>query len=117
MSDSAQRIAEQMREKYGVTVIPVNCLELDESMIKDIISAILFEFPLKEVKFSLPKWINGLNDENELKRNIFSAILNCSENVSKVKECKLLTEGILQCENIVDTQLRSVDLGQGSATV
>ena len=46
-SESALSTAARLTEKYSVPVIPVNCLELDEGEIKEILTQILFEFPIK----------------------------------------------------------------------
>ena len=41
-SEDAHKKAEELCDKYSVPVIPVNCLELEESDIKNILSRILF---------------------------------------------------------------------------
>ena len=51
-SDAAKQLAEELTEKYSVPVLPVNCLELEEEDIKEILSGILFEFPLKEININ-----------------------------------------------------------------
>jgi len=47
-SDSSRKMQAEMMEKYHVPVLPLNCLELDETDIKDIIKQILYQFPVKE---------------------------------------------------------------------
>ena len=48
-SDASAALAAELTNEYGVPVMAVNCLELDEQEIKDILAQVLFEFPLKEV--------------------------------------------------------------------
>jgi len=57
-----------MKEKYNVTVLPLNCLELNESKIKEILQEILFEFPIKEINLDMPKWINILKIQKNYKQ-------------------------------------------------
>ena len=45
-SSSAMSLAAEMTEKYNVPVLPVNCTEIEENEIRDIISQVLFEFPV-----------------------------------------------------------------------
>ena len=60
-SDEAINKSEELSEKYAVPVLPVNCLELEEDDIKNILSRILFEFPIKQLRVNYPKWINSLS--------------------------------------------------------
>lgn len=55
-----KEMARVLTEKYGVPVLPVNCLELSENEIKRILAQILFEFPVKEIKIDMPKWLTTL---------------------------------------------------------
>ena len=43
----ARQLRDQMEEKYCVPVVAVNCLDIEESDIKDILSTILQEFPVR----------------------------------------------------------------------
>ncbi|MGN0586015.1 MAG: stage IV sporulation protein A, partial [Oscillospiraceae bacterium] len=66
-SEEAVKLAEEMSAEYGNTVIPVNCLELDESGIHDILMQVLYAFPIKEININMPKWVTTLNKEHWLK--------------------------------------------------
>ncbi len=46
-------LAEELSKKYGRTVMPVSCVELTEETITEILKNVLFEFPLKEIAFSM----------------------------------------------------------------
>ena len=46
-NSSTQSLAESLGNKYGVSVLPVNCSELNENEIKRILAGVLFEFPIK----------------------------------------------------------------------
>ena len=58
--DSAVDTAENISKKHNVCVVPVNCLDLEQNDIKQILSRILYEFPVKEISVNFPKWINAL---------------------------------------------------------
>ena len=46
-SDEVKNMAASLTDKYGVPVMPVNCLEIGEEEIKEILTQVLFEFPVK----------------------------------------------------------------------
>lgn len=114
-SDSSRKMQAEMMEKYHVPVLPLNCLELDETDIKDIIKQILYQFPVKEISFEMPKWINMLSKEHWLKSAIFNYIKNGAQNVHTIEEVNLIAEQMNQCEYISRSDVQSVNLGTGCA--
>lgn len=56
-----------MQQKYGVPVLAVNCLDLSESDIRQVLSNVLMEFPVKEIKVNIPRWILSLEQGHWLK--------------------------------------------------
>lgn len=67
-------MAADLSEKYGVPVMPVNCLEMTEEEIKDIISKVLFEFPVREIAVDMPHWITSLEGSHNLRDDLFGTI-------------------------------------------
>ena len=59
---SVRQLAKKLSEKYGVPVEPVSCMELDENEIKRILARVLFEFPVKEIKINMPKWVKSFKN-------------------------------------------------------
>ena len=66
-TEEAKKLCKELTEKYEVPVIPLNCLDLNEEKIKEIISKVLFCFPVKEISFDMPKWINSLSNDDNIK--------------------------------------------------
>ncbi len=114
-SDFTQTMAKNMSEKYGVSVIPVNCLELNEANIKEIIYNILCEFPVKEIKISFPGWINTLDAENPIKASLFGNIRESAEGVNKISRLEKLKTDINNSEHVVYSEYDEIDLGSGTA--
>ena len=54
-------MAAEMEESYGRTVLPVNCLDLDEAQLGEILQKVLYEFPVRELDFALPRWVTMLD--------------------------------------------------------
>lgn len=58
-SDRAKAIRADISARYDVTCMAVNCLELGVGDVTDIIKAVLYEFPLKELDLNLPPWVDA----------------------------------------------------------
>lgn len=116
-SEASQNLCSELREKYKTTVIAVNCLDLNESDIKEIISQILFEFPIKEININMPKWINTLDKTHWLKENIFTSIKETTKNLEHIREVKSCIDFINANENITNCFIEQMDLGTGSVVM
>lgn len=116
-SEKAKKTADELSKKYNVPVMPVDCMNLDEIQIKDILTKILFEFPLKEVKVELPGWITSLPKSHWLKREIFSSVTGAAEKLNKVRDVSDFAADISKCEYIEFASLQSMDLSIGKADV
>ena len=54
-SEETRTLAEQMQEKYGIAVLPVNCEQLKKEDIHKILENVLYEFPISVIEFYMPK--------------------------------------------------------------
>lgn len=116
-STSAQELSEDLSGKYNVPVVPVNCLDLTENEIKEILTEILFEFPIREIKVDLPAWLLSLNSENDLKRSIFAAVIERARKLTNMRGINELSNAISNFENINEAHINNIDLGIGSANI
>lgn len=116
-SGSAQKLAAELEEKYSTPVIPVNCLELDEQEISNILRQVLYAFPVKEINIRMPKWITSLDKNHWLKSSVISAIRTAAENIRHIRDMSKLTENLLSGEYISSTDISEIDLGKGSADI
>lgn len=116
-SSSAMSLAAEMTEKYNVPVLPVNCTEIEENEIRDIISQVLFEFPVKEISVDMPKWMTGLPKNHWLRNSVYGSIKSCAKSVSNIRGISKFSREICRCEHIDSSNVSSVDLGVGSAFV
>ena len=116
-AESVKELCIDLSKKYDTTVIPVNCLELSESDIKTILTQILYTFPIKEINIEMPSWINTLDKGHWLKENIFSHIKSSAAPLQNLREIKCCAEDISDCEHIISSEVKTIDLGNGSAVI
>ena len=113
----SQALAENMQKRYKVPVQPVNCLELNEKEIRDVLAKILFEFPVKEIKVEMPHWLSTLEKKHWLRSAIFQIIQQSASKISRIREVGGLVDDVSKCEHVGSAQTLSVDLGTGCARI
>jgi len=114
-SDEAASLAAELAKKYMVPVIPISCLELDETEIKRILAQILFEFPIQEISVDIPSWVVSLPFDHWLKSAVFKTITDSACNVTKLRQVQQVAEDICSNEYITASRLKSLDMGSGRA--
>lgn len=71
-TEESKKLQEELREKYETAVLPVNCEQMKEEDIHEIMRQVLYEFPVTEVEFYVPKWVEMLSREHKIKQDLLS---------------------------------------------
>ncbi len=72
--EEVKKLQSELEEKYKVSVLPVNCEQLKEEDIHTIMRKILYEFPVSEVDFYIPKWVEMLSGEHPVKQDLLRVV-------------------------------------------
>lgn len=116
-SSETIRLCEDLTQEYGVPVIPVNCLELTEQEVKDILSDILYEFPVTKVGIHFPSWINNLEKDNYLRSSVFDTIRDNVAQINTIRSIKNFAAAIENNDYIESVSVTSLDLSDGSVSM
>ena len=116
-SAAAQKLAQELSEKYTSPVLPINCLQLGEQEIRDILRSVLYEFPLKKIVVSLPGWLTGLSDAEPIRMELLKSVLSAGTAVSKVRQVPDFVDALKQVDVVTFTAAESVRPGEGTAYV
>ena len=106
---------QMLQEKFGVTVIPLNCMTMNEADLSGVMEQILYEFPLKEVKFRIPEWILGLGQENPIHTEIHNSIFGSAEHIKKISDVMTLPRSFSDIDSIDRIYIDHLDAGKGVA--
>lgn len=116
-TEEAAELCAAMSEKYGCAVIPLNCLDLSEEDIREVLTQLLFAFPVQEINIDTSKWITGLKKGHWLRDTVFSAIRNAAEGIASVRDVRSAAGRIACCGEILEARISDMDLGNGSVTI
>ncbi len=109
-------MAKKMSQKYSCTVIPVNCQSLSVEDINRIFTNLLNEFPLVEVNFELPKWVQMISEEHVIKNELIELAKDVMSNLNTVDDGKKYRFGALP-EFVESARCGEVDLSTGRMCV
>lgn len=92
-----EQLAKELSERYNVTVLPTDCTKLRKTELTEVMEALLAAFPVSEMKFRLPKWIELLDNTNEIKKEAIEhakALLLRNRRIRDVREQKEFPTGL-----------------------
>jgi stage IV sporulation protein A len=116
-SVQAKGLREELEEKYSIPVICANCINLSMDDINNILEKVLHEFPIEEIGVNIPDWVDNLDDEFWLKKDMYGAIKNSFSKIKKITEVKSITSKFLEYDFIKGSYIEKINLGEGKVIV
>ena len=117
MLPETERMADSLKESYGVPVLPISIENMSERDIYSILKEALYEFPVLEVNVDMPEWIATLDSENWLKKIYIEKIRESVIEIDKLRDIEHITSHFNDCEYISKSYLSNVDTSSGVVTV
>ncbi len=112
-SDECLALAESLKEKYNVPVMPFDNSALTANDITEIIKTILMEFPIKQLNFKLPNWIMALPYEDEFIQEIMKGVKEKCASVFKMSDHKNLFDMFAGSSDLKELELASLNMSSG----
>ena len=116
-SEAVKSLAEELTGKYSVPVVPVNCLEIDEKGIKELLSAVLFEFPVSQVEIKVPEWMQALESSHWLREDIFGAVSAAAASIEHLRDIEQISMRLEESASVQSATIESIDLSTGAAVL
>ena len=116
-SDKTLEIAHQMENKYGTKVIPVDCKNLSQDAVNDILEEALYQFPIGEIDITLPKWLEAMPINHWLKENIISSVREMASKINGIRDINKNISILENNENVKKLYAENINLGEGKANI
>lgn len=115
-SEASEKTVKGLEEKYGVSALAVNCEQLRKEDVSKILEKILYEFPVSEIELFVPKWIEMLTPEHEVKAALLREI---REKMAKFVHVRDVNKTAVKLESpyVEDTLLEQVSLSDGKVRI
>jgi len=115
--EETARLAAELSEKYDVPVIPLDCAQMTQADILNVLEKLLYEFPVNEVNISLPSWVEELELKHWLRQKFEESIQETVKNVRRLRDVNGAVESLADYDFVEQVNLRSMDMGTGSASI
>ncbi len=112
-SETTHVLCQGIESNYNLRVIPMDVENATDDDYRELLNAILKEFPIRKIGISLPKWMRALSADCKVMAEIIEEIKLCSANMGKLKDANRICDN-LQCDHISSVQIDEVNLGNGA---
>lgn len=116
-SDGTQALRGELAEKYEVPVMAVNAAQLKAEDIRKILEEMLYQFPIRELRFFFPGWVETLEPEHWLKSGMVEALKGVMEKADKLADVPEAVEELAEQEFLKKAYTDHILPGEGAADI
>ena len=113
-ADSARTVRDQIRSRFGVDPVITDCQAMTQEDIAELLDAILYAFPLGQLRIFLPRWIDTLEPDHPVKKELYDALLDRASRITTLGQAQDVLSGLKELPVIQDYTLRGIDLSSGT---
>ena len=84
--NEAKSVVSELESTYGVRALTVNCEQMKQEDIYRILEAVLYEFPVSEVEFFIPKWVEMLSAEHKIKQDLLQNVRAVMDQLNEIRD-------------------------------
>ena len=108
-------LAGELEEKYGISVLPVNCDQLKKSDVNNIFQQLLLDFPVTAVNFDIPKWVEAMDNGNKLKEYLIQVARVTFDKINQMKDIEQL---VYEADDYIEKiDMSGVSLADGNVNI
>ena len=115
-AESTKQLAKDLEAEYKIPVLPLNCEQIRLDDITKIFENILKEFPITDLEFYMPKWVEMLSEEHQLKRELLDGTRQIMSRIDRIHD---ITQENLSLESpfVNNVKIEQVNLSNGKIKI
>lgn len=111
--EAAMTLREELKERYGVDAAIADCQAIDEQEIAALLQDLLYAFPLSEVRVYLPRWVDALEEDDEIRQGLYDALLTRSQSIQTLAQARNAFEPLSELPQVRQIGVERVELSNG----
>lgn len=111
-SEETKNLAKELQESYGVSTLPLNCEQLKKEDIYELMRLLLNEFPVVQIEFNIPKWMELLPYTHPLKNDMIQNAKQILERITYMRDVSKENMAY-ESENISEIRISDKNLSNG----
>lgn len=108
-AEETKKLAESLSQKYSAKVLAIDCLNLNENDVANILEEVLKQFPIESIQVKMPDWMQALPFDDELITEIINQIkdlVNVDDRIGDFRLDGTLFENSENFEPLTDAKVK-----------
>lgn len=114
--DAAQKAKEKLEKEFGIRPVILDCQALDVRGIGELLRALLYTFPMTELRVHLPRWMDALEPDHPVKAALYQALLEKAEAIGSLGQAEGILSELDALEQVQSFVFREANLADGSVS-
>lgn len=110
-------LADSLQSKYDAPVVVIDCANLKEADIANIMGKILYEFPVSEIDINFPNWVDTLDDNHWLRKSLIELIKNAFRDIKNLRQLDGIVASMNSSDIIDNIKINEVKLDNGTVNM
>jgi len=106
-------LAEELEAKHQVRVVPLDCLRMTQTDILDLLREVLYEFPVREINFRFPRWVEELPTNHWLRQQFEDAAYQSVSQIDCIRDVDCAISTLSGSSSLEEAKLMHLDMGRG----
>ena len=111
--EAARQVCRSLSQTFGVTCAAADCMTLGTGEIGDLLTDLLYAFPVEEIRVKLPRWMDALVPDHPAKQGVFAGLLDLSRSMDTLRAAEGAAEAFCALDHVEEARLQKVDPGRG----
>ena len=116
LGEEAKHLKSAIYKEYGLDAMIVDGQGMDTEDIGNLLRAMLYAFPMKELRIYLPRWVGALEMDHPVKSALYEALLQRAGEITNLGLAEMTLNKLKELEAVQDFQIRSLDLASGTVS-
>ena len=112
--EAAAKLRDQLKERYGVDAAIADCQAISDQGIAALLQDLLYAFPLGEVRVYLPRWVDALEEDDEVRQGLYQAMLEKTSSIATLGQAEEALEPLRELEQVRQLSIDGIDLATGT---
>lgn len=111
---AAVSLQQEIEDTYGVGCMTVDCMALTESDISRLMTELLMSFPVAEFRFRFPRWMERLESEHPVKKELYQKIRTETDKAVWMRDAEYCLSELEHLPFVTGCQMPRYELGKGA---
>ena len=114
MGQAAAAVRAELKELFGIDAAIADCQSLSAEGCAALLQDLLYAFPLGEVRFYLPRWVEALDEDSPIRQKLLAGILERCAAVRALGQAEDSLSRLKELEEVSQVTMDTLELSTGT---